>query len=138
MCRLLRSRIEDLPDLCRHFVAQIAPDQHIDLTDDQITGMQNYAWPGNVRELRNIIERAILLRKGPRIEPLRIMGRPSAPPDETACPASSPEIATLEAVEARHIAETLQRLDGNHTRTAKALGISRSTLMRKLKFCGSQ
>jgi len=129
----LRSRMEDLPDLCRHFIDQIAPDQQIDLSDDQIKGMQNYAWPGNVRELRNIIERAILLRKGARIEPLRIMGRPSAQPEETACPEPSPDIATLEAVEARHIAETLQRLDGNHTRTAKSLGISRSTLMRKLK-----
>jgi transcriptional regulator with PAS, ATPase and Fis domain len=39
-------------------------------------------------------------------------------------------------VEARHITETLQRLDGNHTRTAKSLGISRSTLMRKLKSYG--
>jgi DNA-binding NtrC family response regulator len=129
----LRSRIEDLPDLCRHFIVQIAPDQQIDLTDDQIEGMRKYAWPGNVRELRNILERAILLRKGPRIEPLRIMGRATAQPDETTCAASSPEIATLEAVEARHIADTLRRLDGNHTRTAKVLGISRSTLMRKLK-----
>jgi transcriptional regulator with PAS, ATPase and Fis domain len=132
----LRNRIEDLPDLCRHFIAQIAPDQHITLADDQLEGMQDYAWPGNVRELRNIIERAILLRKGVQIAPLRIMGQSLAQPKETEKPVHSSEIATLEAVEARHIAETLQRLDGNHTRTAGALGISRSTLIRKLKSFG--
>ena len=129
----LRSRIQDLPDLCRHFITQIAPDQHIDLTDDQIQEMQKYAWPGNVRELRNILERAILLRKGARIEPLCILGQPLEHPVEDAFPDPSPDIATLETVEARHISETLQRLKGNHTRTANALGISRSTLMRKLK-----
>jgi DNA-binding NtrC family response regulator len=132
----LRSRIEDLPDLCRHFIAQIAPDQHITLADAQLEGMQDYAWPGNVRELRNIIERAILLRKGVQIAPLRIMGQSLAQPKETGKPGHFSEIATLEAVETRHIAETLQRLDGNHTRTARALGISRSTLIRKLKSCG--
>jgi DNA-binding NtrC family response regulator len=132
----LRSRIEDLPDLCRYFIAQIAPDQHVSLTDDQIKGMQKYAWPGNVRELRNIIERAILLRKGAQIAPLRILGRPLAQPAGAASPDSPSGIATLEEVEAQHITETLRRLNGNHTRTANALGISRSTLMRKIKSYG--
>jgi transcriptional regulator with PAS, ATPase and Fis domain len=95
--------------------------------------MQNYAWPGNVRELRNVIERAILLRKGTLIEPLRILGQTLQRPADASIPNRSAEIATLQAVEARHISETLQRLDGNHTRTANALGISRSTLMRKIK-----
>jgi DNA-binding NtrC family response regulator len=129
----LRSRLEDLADLCRHFIAEIAPDQHVAFSDDQIEGMQNYAWPGNVRELRNVIERAILLRKGTLIEPLRILGQTLQRPADASIPNRSAEIATLQAVEARHISETLQRLDGNHTRTANALGISRSTLMRKIK-----
>jgi DNA-binding NtrC family response regulator len=132
----LRNRIGDLDALCRHFIDQIAPDQHIVLADDQIDGMRAYAWPGNVRELRNIIERAILLRKCTQITPLSIMGRMPAPPAEVVRPDSASEIATLDAVEARHISETLQRLNGNHTRTASALGISRSTLMRKIKTYG--
>jgi DNA-binding NtrC family response regulator len=132
----LRSRIEDMPDLCRHFVAQIAPDQHIVLTDDQIRGMQKYAWPGNVRELRNVIERAILLRKSAQIAPLCILDQQTMQPIETLNRDPSSKIDTLEAVEARHIAETLKRLDGNHTRTANALGVSRSTLIRKLKSYG--
>jgi DNA-binding NtrC family response regulator len=132
----LRNRLGDLADLCRHFIAQIAPDQPIVLTDEQIEGMQNYAWPGNVRELRNIIERAILLRNGRRITPLQIMGQPVLQPAEEPHPDNPPAIATLQAVEARHIAGTLQRLDGNHTRCASALGISRSTLMRKIKTYG--
>jgi DNA-binding NtrC family response regulator len=132
----LRGRIGDLADLCRHFIAQIAPDQDIALTDEQIKGMQNYAWPGNVRELRNIIERAILLRKDARITPLRIMGRTLPQSVEGLRPDYSPEIVTLQAMEVLHITETLQLLEGNHTRTANALGISRSTLIRKIKTYG--
>ena len=132
----LRGRLQDLPDLCQHFIGQIAPDQGIALADDQIKGMQNYAWPGNVRELRNIVERAILLRKGEQIAPLRILDRPRVQPTEAVIPEHFSEIATLEAVEARHISESLRRLNGNHTRTADALGISRSTLIRKLKSYG--
>jgi DNA-binding NtrC family response regulator len=132
----LRQRIDDLAELCRHFISQIAPDQHILLAEDQIKGMRNYAWPGNVRELRNIIERAILVRRGPAIEPLRLVGQTTMDPAENLNPSGLPAVETLEAVEKRHIAMTLQHLDGNHTRTANALGISRSTLMRKIKTYG--
>ncbi len=132
----LRDRLQDLEDLCRHFVGQVAPEQDIALGQAEIRAMAAYGWPGNVRELRNIIERAILLRKGAQIAPLNIMGRPLVQPTGAVHPDPSSQIATLEAVEARHISETLKRLNGNHTRTASALGISRSTLMRKLKTYG--
>jgi len=134
----LRQRISDLAELCRYFIAQIAPDQHIMLDEDQIGGMQNYSWPGNVRELRNIIERAILVRKGPAIEPLRLVGQTAMDPAQALNPAGPPAVETLETVEKRHIAMTLKSLNGNHTRSANALGISRSTLMRKLKTYGLQ
>ena len=132
----LRQRIDDLADLCRHFIAQIAPDQKITLAEDQIKAMQNYAWPGNVRELRNIIERAILLRKGPAIEPLRLVGQPLPEYDGTSDLDGEPEPVTLMEVEKRHIARTLRLFEDNHTRSAKSLGISRSTLMRKIKSYG--
>ncbi len=132
----LRQRIADFAELSRYFISQIAPDQHIVLAEDQIGAMQRYSWPGNVRELRNIIERAILVHKGPTIEPMRLVGQITMEPAKALSPAGQLKIETLETVEKRHIAMTLKYLDDNHTRTANALGISRSTLMRKIKTYG--
>jgi transcriptional regulator with PAS, ATPase and Fis domain len=86
-----------------------------------------------VRELRNIIERAILLRQGRDIHPsalLRTSGESVRPSQSQQDPAP---IMTLKQMEADHIRRALDRMDGNHTHTAKALGISRSTLMRKIQ-----
>ncbi len=132
----LRQRLQDLADLCRHFIAQIAPDQRITICENQIKAMHDYFWPGNVRELRNIVERAILLRNGPAIEPWQLVGQSFPEPAGEPAAIERPEAATLVEVEKQHIAATLKRLGGNHTQTAKALGISRSTLMRKLKTYG--
>ncbi len=129
----LRERLVDLPDLCRYFIHQIAPDHHIDLGEDEIRTMRAYAWPGNVRELRNIIERSILLRQGKKIFPSALLrsGNGDRPPAQK--PPNDAPIMTLKEMESDHIRRTLGRLEGNHTQTAKALGISRSTLMRKIK-----
>jgi DNA-binding NtrC family response regulator len=132
----LRKRTQDLPDLCRFFLSQIAPDQMVQLSDEQVKALQAYAWPGNVRELRNIIERAVLVRKGPTIEPARLLGQnsircihaPSQPPPDG--------IKSLQTVEQEHIQLALCQFNYNHTQTAKALGISRSTLLRKMKAFG--
>jgi DNA-binding NtrC family response regulator len=128
----LRERLTDLPDLCRYFIKQIAPDHDIQLGDDELEAMGAYAWPGNVRELRNIIERAILLRQGRHIYPSALLqnsGESVRPSQSQQDPAPT---MTLKQMEADHIRRTLDRMDGNHTHTAKALGISRSTLMRKI------
>ena len=77
-----------------------------------------------------------MVRKGPWIEPARLLGQhgircvhaPSAAPPEG--------IKTLQTIELEHIRMALCHFDYNHTHTAKALGISRSTLMRKLKTYG--
>ncbi len=132
----LRQRQEDLPDLCRYFISQIAPDQQIRLSDEQVEKMQTYSWPGNVRELRNIIERAIIVRKGSVIEPFCLVDQSLPAAGRQIERKSCDEILTLQVVEKQHIAQTLHQLNGNHTRTAKALGISRSTLMRKMKIFG--
>jgi transcriptional regulator with PAS, ATPase and Fis domain len=133
----LRERLQDIPDLSHFFVGQIAPDQSITVPDSEMERLQQYDWPGNIRELRNIIERAIILREGSVLRPsalltgiqnLTIPPRPSSP-DE-------PSLLSLSEVEEKHIRETLRRLSDNHTRAAKALGISRSTLKRKIKTYG--
>jgi DNA-binding NtrC family response regulator len=129
----LRERLADLPDLSRYFITQIAPDHDIRLDENELRAMSAYAWPGNVRELRNIIERAILLRQGRCIHPSALLGTSNAPDPRPAPPQDAAPIMTLKEMEDDHIRRTLGRLDGNHTRTAKALWISRSTLMRKIK-----
>lgn len=129
----LRQRLADLPDLCRYFLSKLAPEQDIHIPKEEIEALQRYHWPGNVRELRNIIERAILVRKGSVVEPARLLGQkgircayaPSQPPPGG--------IKTLQTMEQEYIRQALCHFDFNHTHTAKALGISRSTLMRKIK-----
>ena len=132
----LRERLEDVPDLCRYFMSQIAPDQDIKIDGNQISEMQDYGWPGNVRELRNIIERAILVRNGREIEPARLLGQIPSMHRENRIENHSEKIRPLQVIEQDYIFKTLHFFNGNHTHTAKALGISRSTLIRKIKSRG--
>jgi DNA-binding NtrC family response regulator len=115
---------------------QLCGDQDIRLSPERIAAMQDYAWPGNVRELRNVLERAILVGSGPQIEPSRLLGGGVAPdsanndrPDVTA-------IEPLHVVEHACIRQALHYYNHNHTHTARAPGISRSALMRKIKQYG--
>jgi DNA-binding NtrC family response regulator len=96
--------------------------------------MAAYHWPGNVRELKSILERAVLLRDGNDIRPSELLGLSNPNQvlpgpnvmDTTATP-------TLEEVETGYILQVLGKLNGNITRTADVLGMSLSTLKRKLK-----
>ncbi|UCD71844.1 MAG: sigma-54-dependent Fis family transcriptional regulator, partial [Syntrophobacterales bacterium] len=94
----------------------------------------NYGWPGNVRELKNIIERAVILSNGNEILPDHLpielrKGQLDDIGDRTA------DIAdlSLETIEKKHIRDVLMMMDGNKSRAARMLGISRSTLREKLK-----
>ncbi|MEM7248448.1 MAG: sigma-54 dependent transcriptional regulator, partial [Acidobacteriota bacterium] len=91
-------------------------------------------WPGNVRELKNVVERCALLGSGewigPEDLPPELTGRGA---EVEAPPAAVTTDGTLAEVEKAHIAEVLRRKDGNRTQTALALGISRSTLIEKIK-----
>jgi DNA-binding NtrC family response regulator len=94
-----------------------------------------HAWPGNVRELQNVIERAVLLAKGTRIEPVDL------PFDNGALPEGSqagggwdvPPNMTLEDIERLVIEKTLQRTGGNKQAAANLLGIYRPRLYSKIR-----
>jgi two-component system response regulator AtoC len=94
----------------------------------------NYEWPGNVRELKNIIERAMILSNGNEILPdhLPIELRKSQL-DDIGDRTSDVADLTLETIEKKHIKDVLMMMDGNKSRAARMLGISRSTLREKLK-----
>ncbi len=128
----LRERPEDLMPLCMHFLQQLSPETGAAISETELRRMQRYGWPGNVRELKNIIERSILFRQGHELYPSRLLGTTTTEEPGTQN-TSAPAVLPLEEVERRHITEVLKQVSGNRTRAAACLGISRSTLMRKIK-----
>jgi len=128
----LRERTEDIPMLCNYFVQNSVLHHDISLPADEIEKLKKYYWPGNVRELKNIIERALIFQRSKKIFPSELLtGKPSEMTSEQL--SLEDTIPTLQELERCHIKDVLSRLENNHTQTAKALGISRSTLLRKLK-----
>ncbi len=131
----LRERPEDIVPLARHFVEQFArkmkrPKLHLDATC--LDYLQEYPWPGNVRELENAIERGAVLCEGdvirPEHLPASIVHAGLTHRRETGDPTQS-----LAEVERDHIRAVLAACGGNKARAAAVLGISSTTLWRKLK-----
>ncbi len=143
----LRELREDVPDLLDAFLcafaAQLGAGVKV-LSDDARAALVAYAWPGNVRELRNCVEYLYNTVEGELI--LRAQLPPeiaAAAPREVplAAVASAPAIAAaplqgLDAVERQFIVDTLHRHGGRPLDAARALGMSRSTIYRKLKKHG--
>lgn len=130
----LRERRSDIPGLCHHLLKQFAGGREIKIDGNELDKLASYSWPGNVRELKNVLERAFLLQKGSAFRPSELLGTTS----ESTSPAATQtrnehETLLLAEIEARHINYVIDKFSGNHTRAAQALGISRSTLKRKLK-----
>jgi transcriptional regulator with PAS, ATPase and Fis domain len=128
----LRSRKEDIPLLAEHFLYRYT--REINKSVDKISReamdeLMLYGWPGNVRELKNAIERAVVVCKGHTIE---LENLPIICP----APAASGAGGTLREVEKAHIAEVLAQQDWNIVRSAKILGIDRSTLYSKISRYG--
>jgi DNA-binding NtrC family response regulator len=131
----LRERRGDIPGLCRHLLRQISGADQVAIEDEEMDRLASYDWSGNVRELKNILERTLLLQKGPAFRPSELLGeRPAACQPASSTRLDGQEDLTLENIETRHINYVLEKFSGNHTRAADALGISRSTLKRKLKI----
>jgi DNA-binding NtrC family response regulator len=137
----LRERRQTLPALIKLFVHRYnqALDKQITrISPDAEAALAGYEYPGNVRELENIIEHAVVLAEGNEIRkndlPEFMLHRQLllAGPTHTAL-SETGEFATLEQMEQDHIRNALNRFGHNYTEVARRLGISRSTLWRKLK-----
>jgi len=129
----LRDRREDIPVLARHFLAQHAQRYRKNITGFEAAAMQtllDHAWPGNVRELDHSVERAVLMAQDDAIKGRDLGLR--APKDAVA----RIEDMSLEEVEGFLIKKALARYDGNVSQAAKALGLSRSALYRRLQRFG--
>ncbi|MCK6423934.1 MAG: sigma-54-dependent Fis family transcriptional regulator [Burkholderiaceae bacterium] len=139
----LRERRGDIPLLATSLLARLAPRRTPQLGEAALARLCAYDFPGNVRELRNVLERAVLLSDGARIEVAQIeqalaLGarRRAAPPAsaEAAAPAAEPATANpLRAAERAALRAALARHQGSRQALAKELGISPRTLYRKLR-----
>ena len=141
----LEERREDVPELARHFIAEMNAAQGLplrDLSDDAIAMMQTMQWPGNVRQLKNLIERVLILGEGSG--PIETRELPGSEPvqDSDSRVVLSGALATLplrearEAFEREYLLTQINRFGGNISRTANFVGMERSALHRKLKSLG--
>jgi DNA-binding NtrC family response regulator len=126
----LRDRREDVPLLAAHFLRRYAARYRKALArfhPDAMQALLAYHWPGNVRELEHTVERAVLLAEGDAVRPGDLSLRGGADG------AARLEQMSLEEVERLLIQKALARFDGNVSAAAKALGLSRSALYRRLQ-----
>jgi len=142
----LREVREDVPLILDAFLAAFAAELRTEvkvLSDETREALCAYDWPGNVRELRNCVEylyntveAELVLREN--LPPEIVAGASPRPPPAPTNAAMPPTVAPggLEAVERQFLASSMQRLGGKPAEVAKVLGISRSTMYRKLKKHG--
>jgi DNA-binding NtrC family response regulator len=133
----LRERREDIPALAQRFLeaqAQRYKKSALRLEPAALEALLQYTWPGNVRELEHAIERAVLMSQDPVVRATDLALRPK----KTDGSGSAPRLddMSLEEVEMFLIRKALARFDGNVTRAADALGLSRSALYRRIERYG--
>jgi len=117
----LRDRASDIPLLARHLVEEIASRQGVasrPLTREAASLLEDHEWPGNVRQLANVLERAMIVGDGPRLEAAELRALLSA------------ESGTSER---QRICDALEQSDGDKHRAAQYLGLSYRTLLRRIK-----
>jgi DNA-binding NtrC family response regulator len=138
----LRDRREDIPVLARHFV-----DKHSrrmkkgieTISAAAMTTLTEYRWPGNVRELANVLERAVILCAAPVLDHEHLGALATASRAGVAVPGTDVDPAgamPLAAMEKLAIADALRRANGNKSRAATLLGVSRMQLYTRLKRFG--
>jgi len=133
----LRERREDIPLLVEKFVARFAAETGRTIegvSREALDQLVRYAYPGNVRELENIVQRAVVLARGPRITTADLPLHVGAPAGEARD--ATTFVERVAAFERRLILEALDRAQGVRTRAARELGMSERHLRYKLKKYG--
>jgi transcriptional regulator with PAS, ATPase and Fis domain len=146
----LRKRPDDIPALIEHFLGIFCADMGKTITgiEDDVTNLfMRYPWPGNVRELEHVLERAAVLTDGPLItredipqDMFFLQEQPEPEPEISPEPPPSREEASLVErtghMESEIIRAALEKFHWNKTKTAKHLGLKRTTLQYKIKKYG--
>jgi two-component system nitrogen regulation response regulator GlnG len=152
----LRERMEDMPDLIRHFLQRFSPELNKEVhsvAPEALALLQAYPWPGNVRELQSVLKQAMLNATGPVLVPafLPAAVQTGTPPkfNEVASPdwerhiqerihAGSQDLyaEVLAFMERQLITAVLRHTQGNQLQAAKILGITRGSLRTKIRALG--
>ncbi|HYG62820.1 MAG TPA: sigma-54 dependent transcriptional regulator [Thermoanaerobaculia bacterium] len=141
----LRERRGDIPLLARHFLGLSArvyrrePREPLEITGRALEWLQEQSWPGNIRQLKQTLERAMLVLDGGRLDvgdlrSLAELGSREVRGQGSALP--SPGSMTLDEMEKAMIVQCMRHYDGNVTRVAEALGLSRAALYRRFEKYG--
>ena len=137
----LRERPADIPLLAQHFLDRLRATYHrpaLKVSTRALHWLREQSLPGNIRELKNLVERAVLVsgkeELGPEDFQANAQRLPVRPPDPGELPA--PGTMTLDELEAQMIKQALGHYDGNISRVAKALGLSRGALYRRFEKHG--
>ena len=132
----LRDRMEDLPLLLNHFVEKFNRVMGKDVrqvTSECLAALERYHFPGNIRELQNIVEHAFVCCEG------QVLEFENLPPDiqlHSRTSTSRRGLESLEAIEGEVIQQVLQKTGWRYNEASRRLGVSRSTLWRKIKQFG--
>ena len=127
----LRKRKEDIPELARYYLEKYSSKYNKNINRISDTGLNKlirYDWPGNVRELQHLVEKAVILSDGSQLKITDDMLIPTVK-----VKMDKAKSFNLEENEKEVIENALKAFSGNMSKTAKELGINRSTLYEKLK-----
>jgi DNA-binding NtrC family response regulator len=128
----LRERQDDIPTIAQALLNRICSDMarpRAELSSKAVARLRSYYWPGNIRELRNVLERALLFSDRPTLEPGDLAFEPGPEHRSNSYKADW----TLEELERFHITAAFSGENQNVEKTARRLGIAKSTLYQKLK-----
>jgi transcriptional regulator with PAS, ATPase and Fis domain len=142
----LRDRLDDIPILCKHFIQKMNKKTKktiLDVTPEVIQLFQSFYWPGNIRQLENIIERAFHFCHASYIDvehlpesflsTIKLDSSPNITNHKTINPLKWNRQEQINDADKKIILEALEKANGNKTKAAEILGISRSTLYEKIK-----
>lgn len=133
----LRERFEDIPLLANFFLKQYAEKYSKNISkisDSALTRMHKHTWPGNIRELQHAVERAVILSNASVLQPEDFNFNATAPKEENQ--QLSLDQYNLDEVEKLLIRKVLKKYNGNITQAASELGLTRSSLYRRLEKHG--
>jgi DNA-binding NtrC family response regulator len=135
----LRARKVDIPYLANHFIHKLAPDsgsQVESITPAAMELLLEHSWPGNVRELENVIERSLVMATGSQLDARDIKLDVPRHRQPAAGELALPEGMSLDQYEQELIRQALKKADGNKSRAARLLGLTRNALRYRLTQMG--
>lgn len=135
----LRDRCEDIPLLVRHFAVKLVEQNSlspVDFSAEALEFLSRLPYPGNIRELKNLVERTILVSGKNYLEAADFEGQMQRPAEMQTAQGDSLAGLTLDEIEKRTILQAIDRHQGNLSRVAQVLGISRAALYRRLEKYG--